>query len=279
MREIARAATCVLPDRRRRGGILTNRRRGPRHPESCRAQEKRPRLQSLEAGGAEIRLELRSGSELEDAVAQVAVGRGIAREPAGKRDRVADPPARERRERPRSGRGRLEHDEPSTGMEDARDLRQRRLAGTQVADAERDRDRIERAVAERQPEAVRAREPGRPSPPRLPVRRDPEHREAHVDPDHRPAGAAEAGERSAAAGAEVEHASRRRGHALPHGLAPGRVLAQRHDPVEQVVAPGDVVEHGRHLARRLGLRALVRCGLGSVHASPGGWCARQGSNL
>jgi hypothetical protein len=160
---------------------------------------------------------------------------------------MTDPRARERCERPGRGGGGFEHDEPAAATQHARDLGECGLARAQVADPECDRDRVERrrhaAASGRHPR----RRAARPRALGLVIGRHAQHRQAHIHAEHGATRATQPRERHAAAGAQVEHAVRRRGHLPPHRFAPGRVLAQRHDAIQEVVAPGDVVEHERHL--------------------------------
>ena len=103
-----------------------------------------------------------------------------------------------------------------------------------------------------------------------PLRSAAQHAEAEVDRDRAVPGAGEVDAQVAGAAGQVEHAAAGGRAERAHGPAPpAHVEAERHDPVDEVVARGDGVEHVAHggaLLVALGQRVAVPAGGGRSSA-------------
>ena len=110
----------------------------------------------------------------------------------------------------------------------------------EVAQGESARDAVDRGVRDGQAEDVGLD-------PRRAAVVGAQHPQAEVDRDGTVAGPGEVDAQVARAAGQVEHPAARRQAELPNGApSPAHVEAERHDPVDQVVARRDGVEHLAH---------------------------------
>ena len=169
-----------------------------------------------------------------DRLGEVDVRLGVGGDPLGDaRQGLHQVVGVDRLERSPGGGAELAHHDATAAASDAQQLAETLDGVVDVAQPERDRDRVERVVAERQGHAIAGHE-GEVATGFL---ADCEHAEGEVAGHDGGSGVGERLARRAGAGREVEH----RHHSAP----PAAVLPEGQDVVGQVVALRDVVEHPR----------------------------------
>jgi dTDP-4-dehydrorhamnose reductase len=200
----------------------------------------------------------------EDRVREVLVGgRGGGHDAGHAGQRPDEVAAVDLTERTPSGVGELAHDDPSAGAGDPGELGERSLRVWHVAQPERDRDRVERRVVERERERI----PVDPRDPGMALAGPfPEHVERQVEGGDLCGALADELDRDVpGAGRDVQHVRTVRSRGGGGDAAPVGVLPEGEDRVRDVVAGGDPVEHRLDERRVL----AVPAGSGQRVAGPG----------